>query len=136
MRFTKFETVEFRDTARKRSAYARKMRLEREALPLFADEIASEQIDADTEMAGRAARWSTRQRLDREHRAAKWREGRRKLRAYAAPVRAQLLAYWQSCRWPADPVYLLSMLHMFKENHLELHTQPQTIDINAPKDAT
>jgi len=124
MRFTRFESFDFKDTPRKRAAYERKLRLEREALPLFADQIAAMQVTTAEEMAGRALRWTERQRLDRQHRAEKWREGRRRLQAHPAPIRRKLLAYWQRCMWPADPVYLLSMLHMHSEGRLELEPKP------------
>ena len=46
MRFHRFGKYEFRDTERKRAAFARKQKAEREALPLFADQVAAEQIDS------------------------------------------------------------------------------------------
>ena len=49
MRFHRFGKYEFRDTERKRAAFARKQKAEREALPLFADQVAAEQIDVDEE---------------------------------------------------------------------------------------
>jgi hypothetical protein len=41
----------FEDTSRKRLAFARKQRLERESLPHFSDRIAEEQHGADGEKA-------------------------------------------------------------------------------------
>jgi len=36
-------------------------------------------------------------------------------------VRGALLAYWQGCKWPADPSYFLSMLHMYDTGRLSLN---------------
>ncbi|PTT92855.1 hypothetical protein DBR42_01220, partial [Pelomonas sp. HMWF004] len=113
MRFTPFGHWTFNDTSRKRSAFERKKRLEREAMPLFAGQIAEEQVSTDDEMAGRRECWNRRLAADRAHRAKKWRECRRRVGEYRPDVRAALLCYWQACRWPADPTYFLSMLHMY-----------------------
>jgi hypothetical protein len=45
---------------------------------------------------------------------------RKWLAAYPEPIRTALKAYWQGCKWPADPTYLLSMLHMHDTNRLDL----------------
>src|SRR5271166_2777868 len=69
MRFRRWpRPAGFEDTSRKRLAFARKQRLERKSLPLFADQIAEEQHGADEEMARRALSW---ERAERESRA--WR---------------------------------------------------------------
>ena len=58
MRFGRWHRPEpYRDTSRKRAAFHRKQRLEREALPLFADDIAATQHGADEEMARRTIWW-------------------------------------------------------------------------------
>jgi len=69
----------FEDTSRKRLAFARKQRLERESLPHFSDQIAEEQHGADGEMARRALSWERAERESRAWRAARWREGRARL---------------------------------------------------------
>lgn len=120
MRFHRFGKYEFRDTERKRAAFARKQKAEREALPLFADQVAAEQIDVDEEMTARRLQWERHQAIDRKRRADKWREARRRLNGYQGPVRRALLAYWQGCKWPADPSYFLSMLHMYDTGRLSL----------------
>lgn len=121
MRFHRFGKYEFRDTERKRAAFARKQKAEREALPLFADQVAAEQIDVDAEMTARRLQWERHQAIDRKRRADKWREARRRLNDYQEPVRGALLAYWQGCKWPADPSYFLSMLHMYDTGRLSLN---------------
>ena len=120
MRFHRYGKYEFRDTERKRAAFARKQKAEREALPLFADQVAAEQIDVDEEMTARRLQWERHQAIDRKRRADKWREARRRLNDYQEPVRGALLAYWQGCQWPADPSYFLSMLHMYDTGRLSL----------------
>ena len=121
MRFTPFTSYIFTDTPRKRAALLRKQRAEREALPLFADQVAAEQESVDTVMADRAVIWSTRQQEARRQRAHDWRRARARLAHYPAEVRRELLAYWQRCKWPADPPYLLSLMHMHDGGRLELH---------------
>lgn len=55
MRFRRWHRPEpYGDTSRKRAAFLRKQRLERDALPLFAEEIAAGQHGVDEEMARRA----------------------------------------------------------------------------------
>jgi len=122
MRFHCYGRYEFRDTDRKRAAFHRKQRAEREALPLFADQVAAEQIGADEEMEGRRQRWERHQANDRQRRAEKWREARRRLNDYPVSVRGGLLAYWQRCMWPGDPSYFLSMLHMYDNGRLSIDT--------------
>jgi hypothetical protein len=120
MRFKRQERYEFRDTGRKRAAFARKQRKEREALPLFADQIAAEQITVDEEMEQRQQQWARQTVTERARRAEDWRRGRKRVREYPEPVRRALLAYWQECKWPADPSYFLSMLHMYDNNRLSI----------------
>lgn len=122
MRFHRFGKYGFRDTNLKRAAFARKQRAEREALPLFSEQVAAEQIGVDEEMAGRRAQWERHQVIDRKRRADKWREARQRLKGYQEPVRSALLAYWQQCKWPGDPSYFLSMLHMYDTGRLSLNT--------------
>ena len=121
MRFTRFGTYPFKDTLRKRAALLRKQRAEREALPLFADQIAVEQEPVDEVMSARAALWNKQQHQERAVRATDWRRARKRLALYPQPIRGELLAYWQRCTWPADPTYLLCMLHMHDQGRLDLN---------------
>ena len=81
----------------------------------------AEQIGVDEEMTARRLQWERQQATDRKRRADKWREARRRLNGYQEPVRGALLAYWQGCKWPADPSYFLSMLHMYDTGRLSLN---------------
>lgn len=121
MRFHRFFTYAFEDTPRKRAAVVRKQRAEREALPLFAEQIAEAQEPVDKIMAARAALWTAQQQTARNRHSADWRRARARLAAYPLPMRGELLAYWQRCDWPADPTYLLCMLNMHDNGRLELH---------------
>ena len=77
MRFRRWHRPEpYDDTSRKRAAFLRKQRLEREALPLFAEEIAAGQHGVDEEMARRAIWWDKAERERRCLRAASWRKAR------------------------------------------------------------
>lgn len=121
MRFKRYARSEFVDTPRKRAAALRRQAKEREALPLFADQIAEEQPAVDDIMSARAESYRIREIRDREHRAAQWRKGRLWLRRYQEPERLQLLRFWNLHRWfPGDPVYLLDMLNMYDTDRLNL----------------
>lgn len=124
MRFDRVGHYEFRDTERKRQAFERKKRKEQERYPLFAEEIASEQHDVDTEMAERSISWNRQQTTDRARRARDWIRARTKLATYPAKERNELLAYWTRCGWPGTPTYLLSMMNMYDNGRLELYPAP------------
>lgn len=119
MRFKAYGRFTYTDTPRKRAALLRKQRIEREALPLFADQIAAEQPGVDDVMATRAARNAKQQAETRSRRAADWWRARNRLASYPFPVREALRAYWQRCGWPGDPGYLLSMMHMYDTGRLD-----------------
>lgn len=124
MRFDRTGHYEFQDTERKRRAFERKKRKEQERYPLFAEQIASEQHDVDTEMSLRRAGWDRRQVSDRARRAQDWIRARAKLATYPDGLRSELLAYWNRCEWPGTPSYLLSMMHMHDTGRLELYPVP------------
>ena len=119
MRFKPGHRIEpFNDTSRKRAGCARAQRRERDAFPLLAPLIAEQQPAIEAVMAQRATRWIEDQKQYRARRAADWRRARARLASYAPDTRAKLLAYWRSCKWPGDPSYFLSMLHMFDTDRL------------------
>ncbi|XUM25069.1 hypothetical protein ACRAVF_33940 (plasmid) [Bradyrhizobium oligotrophicum S58] len=125
MRFKRYIDHSFEDTRRKRLALARSQRMQRDRLPLFAELIAENQPSADVEMERRAADWIEWTKRDRARRARDWRRARAKLAGYGDNVRRALLNYWNRCRWPADPSYLLSMMHMFDTGHLDISYVPR-----------
>lgn len=68
------------------------------------------QRSPDTGCYGEAmARWEG---SERDQRAADWRRARRLLKEMDYAKRKALLAYWQRCGWPGDPVYLLCLVNM------------------------
>lgn len=121
MRFKRMDYCEFRDTYRKRLAFLRKQHNERSSYPLFSDQIAAEQISVDDEMADRRRIANEQRARDRCSRAGEWRRARSVLAQHAPDVRAQLLAFWSRCGWPADPPYFLTMLHMFERGRLDMN---------------
>ncbi len=111
MRFIKSTRHPFTDTARKRAALARKQRAERDALPLFAAEIAAGQRSPDDVMQARAVSWAVSQARRRQWRAERWRQARREIDAMPPRMRRKVRAAWDGAPYPADPVYLLDFLH-------------------------
>src|SRR3546814_15453280 len=92
MRFRRWpRPTAYRETSRKRAAFLRKQRLEREALPLFAAQIDARQHGIDEEMARRAIWWVDYERDRRDQRAAPLRAARVRLfapqDALRSPVR-------------------------------------------------
>jgi len=120
MRFRRWpRPAAYGDTSRKRAAFLRKQRLEREALPLFADQIAATQHGADEEMARRALWWNdTEQRL-RDQRAASWRKARARLFALPDGLRQQVRDLWRTCPYPADPASFADFLHQIAVGRLD-----------------
>jgi hypothetical protein len=112
MRFRRWPRVsDYRDTPRKRAALARTQRAVREQLPLLRDLIAEQQPSADAEMARRAAWWPRVQQETRDLRAQDWRRARRHLAGYGDTLRQVIRQLWRDCPYPADPSYLLDLLH-------------------------
>lgn len=112
MRFKRWMRVQpYDDTTRKRAAFHRTMRMRREKLPLFADMVAETQPDVDTEMARRAIAWVDDQQSRRDHHARNWRRARAAVAALNPNLRPIVRALWNDAPYPADPVYLLTLLH-------------------------
>ncbi len=59
MRYKKHIRHPFTDTPRKRAAVLRRQQRERDAFPLFAEEIAADQEDVDQVMSDRERHWLT-----------------------------------------------------------------------------
>ena len=62
-------------------------------------------------MQQRAIGFAESEQKWRDHRASKWREARAKVAAHGEPTRKTIRALWNDAPYPADPVYLLGMLH-------------------------
>ena len=65
MRFKRYGRYPFNGTLLKRAAVLRKQRNEREALPLFADQITGEQQSVDDVMTARAVAWDNHEARSR-----------------------------------------------------------------------
>lgn len=125
MRFRRWpRPTAYRETPRKRAAFLRKERLEREALPLFAGEIAARQHDVGEEMARRALWWDEREQDQRRQRARRWREARNRLFALPDKLRRQVRALWRSCPYPADPTSFADFLHQIAVGRLDVNQPP------------
>jgi hypothetical protein len=125
MRFRRWHRPEpYRDTSRKRAAFHRKQRLEREALPLFAEHIADGQHDVETEMARRAVWWDEAERERRRQRAATWRKARVRLFALPNALRRTVREIWRDCPYPADPSYFADLLHQIDVGRVDPHRPP------------
>jgi hypothetical protein len=129
MRFRPWPKPEpYRDTSRKRAAFRRKQRLEREALPLFSEMIAAGQHSVDEEIARRHIWWDEREREQRTLRAGRWREARGRLFALPAELRSTIRNLWRRCPYPADPTYLLDLLHQIKVGRVDPCRPPWAFD--------
>lgn len=125
MRFRRWpRPTPFEDTTRKRTALLRKQRLEREALPLFSDQIAGQQPDIDDVMQGRAIDWMDAQRARRRERAARWRDVRRRVFILDGDLRRIVHNLWRSCPYAADPSYLADLLHQIAIGRLDPDRPP------------
>mgnify|MGYP000188662194 CR=1 FL=1 len=124
MRFKRWQRHPFTDTSRKRAALRRKQQREREALPLFADQIAESQPSEDEVMANRAVQWAAQELRDRNRRAQLWLKARARINALSANERAVLRRAWDCAPYPADPVYLLDVLHSVSVGRFTLDTLP------------
>ena len=125
MRFRRWpKPTAFEVTSRKRAAFLRKQRLEREALPLLADHIAAGQHDVEVEMALRAVRWDRDQQNSRDQRAARWRDQRARLFALPDAQRRQVRHLWRTCPYPADPSYFGDLLHEIAIGKLDPNQPP------------
>ncbi len=125
MRFRRWpRPAAYRETSRKRAAFLRKQRLDREALPLFAAQIGARQHGVDEEMSRRAEWWDDYERDRRDQRAARWREARARLFALDEPLRLTVRALWRTCPYPADPASFADMLHEIAVGRLDPYRPP------------
>jgi len=125
MRFRRWPRVTaYEDTLRKRAALARTQHDQRERLLLFRDLIAERQPSADTEMARRAELWPRIQQEGRDRRAQDWRRARCRLAGYDDNLRRVVVALWRDCPYPADPAYLLDLLHSVDTGRIDPERPP------------
>lgn len=124
MRFKRQARFIFTDTSRKRAALRRKQQRERDAMPLFADQIAAGQPCEDDVMQARAEAWGEQERRDRSRRARDWRSARAKLAAMSPKERRLLHRAWNCAPYPADPASLSGFLHSYRVGRFSLDDLP------------
>lgn len=125
MRFRRWHRPEpYRDTSCKRLAFLRKQRLDREALPLFAEQIADGQHGVDEEMARRAVWWDESERERRRMRAASWRKARVRLFALPEALRRRVREIWRDCPYPGDPACFADLLHQIEVGRVDPYRPP------------
>lgn len=91
MRFTpRPDYGQFQDAPRKRAAAERRQQRQRDALPLFAAEIAERQPTIDDEMRRRAAEWDRDERAERDRLAKRWRSIRAAIAALPPAQRQEV----------------------------------------------
>ena len=119
MRFTRYQKHAFVWSHRKELAVVRRMRLEREAYPLFSDQIEAVQLSVEQVHEMRVVR-AAKSELDfRQYRARAWRELRLKVAAVPALDRPALLRYWNEHRhFPGTPIYLAFVLRQYRDGGL------------------
>jgi hypothetical protein len=110
MKFNRYLRYSFKRTRRKDLAAERKMRLEREAMPLLAELIRENQPPLDGIMADRERRWIESEQKNRANRAKRWREARKLIAAMSPEKRKVLIEQWNRGIYPADPVYLFYLI--------------------------
>lgn len=129
MRFQRYARYAYRATPRKSAAILRRQRREREALPLFAAQVASCQLSVDDEHRLRTMAAEASQREWRAMLARDWRRARAELRNFDPALRRQLLDHWNRHRWlPGTPGYLLNMLHRYRTGRLDLYAPGQVLE--------
>lgn len=97
-------------TSRKVAAFERRKIREQQALPLFADLVAANQLSAEDEMQRRSRLWDHTERQQRAFKADSWRRARARYYALPAHVRAAVREYWRRYGGPKDAVNLSSVL--------------------------
>lgn len=120
MRFKRYDRCSFVWTSRKEAALLRRLRLEREAYPLFSDVVAAGQPTVDQVKRQRATQSDRMEREARQRQAASWRQARAAVWAIPDPDRAQVLRYWNTHRhFPGSPNYLLYVVKQYMTGGLE-----------------
>jgi len=110
MRFSRFPRHTVREnTPRRVAAAKRAVQTERDKFSLFPElcthKNAEERLIA-IEVNG--AQWWQE---FRDLRAKNWHSARANLRAIRPSLAEGIKRYWQTCRWPGDPTYLLGLIH-------------------------
>lgn len=113
MKFARMAHYEqFEMTSRRAAAFARKQANERARYPLFADEIAAQQTDIETEAAKRQRRRDHFEIEQRQFHARVWRKARALYFAQTADMRAKIQLAWAGWTGPRTALYFSSLVDM------------------------
>lgn len=72
--------------------------------------------------------WEKREHEQRAQRAARWREARARLFALPDDLRRTVRELWRGCPYPADPAYMLDLLHQIHGGRVDPHRPPWIFD--------
>src|SRR3546814_3646832 len=123
MRFTPHQGIyAYERTNRKLKAAERRLRLDREKFPLFAEEIGESQPSPEELLDARARSFVTHQQDNRDRAARNWWPARVELRAIPDPDRAAFIRFWNRCKCPGNGSYLLTYMNMFRDGRSAEHT--------------
>ena len=115
MLFDKFPDYgAFRDTERKRAGVLRKQRAERDAYPLFEEQVAAEQPSVDSVMEKRRLLAVSSLTSQRAFKAKWWRIARAKYFELTPKGKAHVRGRWQ--RW-VGPRNSCCLMHLISEVH-------------------
>ena len=119
MRFKPYGRYAYEWTQRKEAAAVRRLRREREAYPLFAEQIGEQQPSIDDIRERRLAQSAKTECAMRARQAASWRAVRARFFAIPASDRAELLRYWNAHRWfPGEPTHLNYLIGKYEKGGL------------------
>ncbi|KSQ21712.1 hypothetical protein APB26_32545 [Pseudomonas aeruginosa] len=107
-RYERHTPVNF--TQRKAAAFARKQKREQDSMPLFADQIAQEQVGWDDEKQRREERWVKSVQRMRDLQAKHWRRVRQAYYALDQVTRArcrEYMAQWRGGYTPTNMIYVI-----------------------------
>jgi len=97
-------------TPRRIAAAKRALQRQREALPLFSQQIAESQPTPEERIRQMDDRLCRQIEEDRSRRADGWRQARTLLRSMSDRNKEALLDYWNRSHYPKDPSYLLGLI--------------------------
>lgn len=105
-----FRLTERKITPRRLSAAKRFLSKERDRYALFAGEVAAEQPSPEERINRHDDAFEDGHQRARDKRSQDWREARKCLAELSPDFREMTLTIWNRKRYPADPVFLLSLI--------------------------
>ena len=127
MRFQPYGRFTFEWTERKAAAAIRRLQRERDAYPLFSDQIAQEQPSLEVIKARRIQGAAAAENRMRALQAQQWRRLRADFFTLPEGARAELMRFWNaaSC-FPGRPVDFAYVLRRYRSGGLALPAAPKT----------